>query len=212
MKTAATFWPYHTKNWIFLAQLTSLFAEQKKQAKQITQDQANQLLEESDSYFEKAKQLSPKHQETYIEWTKSYIASRNYQEALQKAQECIAIDPRTNDCWWLKGLTGIYLGNLLQSQKDLNSAYQRGLLPNTTDALSKLADAYAASKQYAELVKIYEQLIQRDAKNTQYHASLATVYKELGQLQKAKAEALKVLELNPQSKDEVHAFLQSLGQ
>ncbi len=210
MKTAATLWPYHTRNWIFLAQITAILAEQKTAAKQITPEQNAQLLKEADSYFERAMTLSPKHQETYIEWIKTYIASGDWQKAIEKANACIAINPRTNDCWWLKALTETYMNDLTQSQKDLNSAYQHGLTKDNTDVLSKFANAYAITKNYAKLLQTYETLVQLDPNNTQFHSSLAATYKELGQLQKARAEALKVLQLDPSTKDSVNAFLQSL--
>lgn len=199
MKTASALWPYHTRNWIFLAQITSILAEQKKQT-----------LDESDSYFEKSVALSPKHQEIYIEWTKAYMASQNWQKAIEKANACIRIDPRTNDCWWLKGLTEIYMGNLMQAQRDLDSAYQRGLRLTNTDILAKLTNAYAVSKHFNEIIKIYEKLSRADLDNVQYHASLAAAYKEVGKLSEAKTQALRVLQLNPQAKDEVNAFLKSL--
>ena len=56
----------------------------------------------------------------------------------------------------------------------------------------------------------YESLISLNPENIQYYATLAAVYKETGDYKNARKTALKVIELSPESKDEVNAFLNTL--
>ena len=73
-----------------------------------------------------------------------------------------------------------------------------------------MAKAYSVSKNYKKLVGIYKALIKKQPSNPQHHATLAFIYKELGEIKKAKEHALKVLELQPGAKEEVEKFLKSL--
>jgi len=192
--------PYYTRNWLLLGSYTNILIEKGEE----------NLKEEVNYYFERAYQLSPKRQETFIEWIKTDLLTGEYQKAKTKAQKCIDLNGKIGDCWWLKGLSEIYLDEQEQAQKDINSASQKGYSINSKASLLQLAKAYGDTKNYQELVKIYQKIIDIEPSNAQYHASLAFCYKELGDLEKAKKEALKVLELRPEAREEVEEFLKTL--
>ena len=63
---------------------------------------------------------------------------------------------------------------------------------------------------YWAMTQIYQELIKTNPKNFQYHASLAFVYKQLGEYDKAKKEAVIVLELSPDLKAFVESFLKTM--
>ena len=66
-------------------------------------------------------------------------------------------------------------------------------------------------KKYYEILKdLYIEQIKLRPGNFQTHASLAYAYSVLGEYDKAREQAAMVLELSPESKDNVKAFLDSL--
>ncbi len=208
LKENAEMRPYYTRNWLLLGTYTIIKNGQEE-------------LEEAAYYFEKANQLSPKRQEISKAWWRTLISTDlkrgRYQEAKEKAQKCIEINPEFKDCWWLKGISHIYLGEIKAAEENIKTASEKGYPIDSKDSLLQLAKAYGnlaktteEPEHYQTLVDIYQKLIDIDHQNFQHHASLAFVYKTLGQYEKAREEAFIVLELSPESKENVEEFLKTL--
>jgi Flp pilus assembly protein TadD len=207
MKEAVVIRPLSSRLWIFLGSFTTVQASQQQDA-----NKKNELLNEAKIYLAKADALSPNRQETFIEQAKTDMISGDYQHMNISATTCTTLYPTVNDCYWLKGISQIYLGNLDQAQQDMAAAQK--LAFDTTDifALHQLISAYTYTKRYQELAATYEKIISLRPQTAQYHSSLALVYKILGEYKKARQEALKFLQLTPEAKDEVQEFLQGLPQ
>jgi len=207
LKEVAEMRPYYTRSWLLLGGFTNVLIE-----KNTRPELAEGLKKEANDYFAKANGLSPKHQEVFIEWIKTDLLTGEYQKAKTKAQKCLDLNEKIGDCWWLKGLSEIYLGEVKKAQEDIKLASQKGYPIDSKASLLQLAKVYGETKNYQELVEIYQKLIIMEPSNAQYYAFLAVSYKEIGDFENAKKEALKVLELQPEAREEVEAFLESLGQ
>lgn len=206
LKQAAEIRPYYTRTWIFLGNYTNLLIEN-------IGGNAKELKKEAYSYFEKALQLSPKREEVFIGWIQTYLLSKDYQAAKGKAKECINLNPQSSYCWWLKGISNIYLTETEEANNDITIAIEKGYDPYSNKSLFQLRKACETTKDikcYERLANIYRELILQYHKNSQYHASLSYVYKMLGEYEKAKKEAMIVLEFSPESKEEVEEFLKTL--
>ncbi len=197
--------PYSTKNWLLLGDFTTVLIAQESNP-----ERRRELIQENSYYLEKAEKLSPKRQEVFIEWSKYGIASDKYQTAKEKAQKCIDVNPNLSDCYWLMGLAQGYLENFEELNSFIALAQEKGYKTKSKESLSQLSNIYIKTENYQSLAETYLKLISIKPKNAQLHASLAVVYKELGEIEKAKKEALKVLELNPEAKTGVEEFLRSL--
>ncbi len=89
------------------------------------------------------------------------------------------------------------------------------LSPKREESLSQLINMYIRIKNYQGLAETYPRLISITSdktKKAQLYASLAVVYKELGDKGKAREVALKALELHPKAKPVIDEFLRSLEQ
>ncbi|GAI47587.1 unnamed protein product, partial [marine sediment metagenome] len=89
------------------------------------------------------------------------------------------------------------------------------LSPKREESLSQLINMYIRIKNYPGLAETYPRLISITSdktKKAQLYASLAVVYKELGDKGKAREVVLKALELHPAAKPVVDEFLRSLEQ
>ncbi len=205
MKEAIKIQPLFSRLWIFLGGFTNVEASIEKDP-----DKKIELINEANSYLEKANTLAPNHQETILEQIKNYMISGNYQNMKNKAQQCIALYPNVADCYWQKALSEIYLKEKDNAIKDIKIAEDKHFISTNVLSLNQLANAYAKAQNYKELALTYEKLIEIKPNIAQYHSSLAFTYKELGEYKKAQQEALIFLKLMPEAKDEVNMFLQTL--
>jgi len=197
--------PYYVRNWLSLSGFTAVLID-----KETNPEIRQELIKEVNYYLEKAEELSSKRQEVFIEWSKWGLVSGEFQKMKEKSQKCIEVNPKLVECYWFKGLSEIALGNFGEGKKNIEIAEEKRYASNTLLALTQLAKVHGTAKNYQELVEIYLQLISINPEEPQYHASLAFVYKELGEFEKAKKEAQIILELAPEFKEEVETFLREL--
>ena len=202
LKENTNIMPYYTRDWLLLGSYTNILIE-RGQIK---------LKDEANSYFEKAHQLSPKRQEVFTEWIKTDLLTGEYQKAKERAEKCIALNEKLGDCYWLMGLTQGYLKNFEGLNYYANIAQTKGYDTQSENAFLQLTKVYAQTQNYQDLVKTLTKLISINPNNPQYHASLAAAYQKIGDLEMAKKEALKVLELQPEVREEVEKFLETLSE
>ena len=202
LKENTNIMPYYTRDWLLLGSYTNILIE-RGQIK---------LKDEANSYFEKAHQLSPKRQEVFTEWIKTDLLTGEYQKAKERAEKCIALNEKLGDCYWLMGLTQGYLKNFEGLNYYANIAQTKGYDTQSENAFLQLTKVYAQTQNYQDLVKTLTKLISINPNNPQYHASLAAAYQKIGDLEMAKKEAIRVLELQPEAKEEVEMFLKTLSE
>lgn len=197
--------PYNTWNWLLLENFTNSLIEREQNLEKI-----EELKREANYYFEKASQLSPKRQEILIEGIKTDLLTREYQKAKEKSQKCISWNPKTGACYWLMGLTNIYLGENKMAEENINIAATKGYPINSEGSLLALSKVYADTRNYQKAIKIYSELARNKPKEAIYHLYLALIYREMGDFQNAKKEALILWELSPENRDEIESFLKTL--
>lgn len=197
--------PKYTRFWIFLGAFNNVTAE-KEQDPIIKKS----LIEKSFEYLEKAKTLAPKHQEIYIELAKANLVKEDYQKMKENAEYCASLDKSLGECHWMKALAELYMKDYENAIIDVQLAEENRFDTETISAMHQLINAYAKIEHYQGLKMIYEKLIKMNPDIPQYHASLAFTYANLGMYKQAKEQAILVLELQPETKQEVEKFLKSL--
>ncbi|MEA3344533.1 MAG: O-antigen ligase family protein, partial [Patescibacteria group bacterium] len=197
--------PKFTRNWILLTGFTNVLVEKEKNPIDRTE-----LIGKTEQYIEKAMELSPKHQEVFTEYIKSLLVRGDYQKMKEKSEECISLNENMAGCYWYLALSEIFLGENEPAKEHLEIAREKRYAVDILTSLNQLKIAYSSTKNYEELVRIYEKLIKLNPKEPQHHASLAFVYKNLEEYEKARKEALIFLDLSPEAKAEVDLFLKTL--
>ena len=213
--------PTYTRSWIFLGGFTNMLLEAEVNATSKDPKRITRLTDEANSYFQEALRQSPKHQETYIEWTKTFLINKDYHGAKKKAQECIGLNTEIGECWWLLGRAELSLGNTQEGNNAIQQAAQRDyplseeekknedMSERRIAALLQLINAHLASQNYIELVQLYVELVELRPEAA-YYGSLAVAYREIEEFEKARDTALKVQELDPTLQTEVKLFINSL--
>jgi len=199
--------PLYTRYWLALGTYAGNLAQGEKDGGKKTE-----WLLKARHYLGTARELGPKHQDIIVEESKIEMIAGDYKKMEDYARECIGVDDRSPDCWWYLALSQIYQGKIDQAQTSLQEAYTRGYDLYDTRNLNAppLINAYISMKDYKYVIPIYQGLIVRHPNDFQYHASLAYAYKLTGDYTNARKEAMIVLQLSPESKDSVEAFLRTL--
>jgi len=192
--------PYYTRNWLLLGQYSNILMENWEE----------ETKAEAETSLEKAHQLSPKRQQVLQEWIKTDLLIGQYQSAKEKSETCINLNEKFAGCWWLAGLSHAYLNDLEKSDYYLKIAAEKRYPVKSKSSWLELTRAYIEIKNYPGLVETYSELIKLEPDNPQHYASLAFAYKELGQVEEAKKQALKIIELFPEHKEEAEEFLKTL--
>ena len=198
--------PNYARSWLLLGAYINISLETEK----LSPEEFKKLKQEADSALEKAHQLSPKRQEIIAEWIKTDLLSHSFQQAKERAQMCIDINPKFKDCYWMMALTQVYLNNIEQANEDMKLASKKGYPVKNESSLLQLSKAYYYNKNYEEMVTVYEKLIKQRPNYVSYHLNLAILYKETGKYKEAKKQALKVIELDSNFKPQAEEFLRTL--
>jgi tetratricopeptide (TPR) repeat protein len=205
LKTSVISRPLYTRSWIYLGGFATIMA-----SKETDQTKKENLLSEARSYMEKASALAPKHQEIIIEAAKTELVAENYKAMKEKTNECIALDPGLGECYWYLSLAELYLKDFENAKNNAKKAYENGFNISSNSSLFQLANVYVRLENYEGLALVYEQLVLQNPSVAQYHSSLAFIYREMGYYKRSRLEALKFLEMMPEAKEEVDAFLKTL--
>ncbi|MEK7500253.1 MAG: hypothetical protein AAB649_06675, partial [Patescibacteria group bacterium] len=171
-----------------------------------------------DSAFERASELSPKRTIILFEWAKAYLVVDECQNSLNLANECISKNPNAGECWWLRGLSNLCLQNEKLAGEEMQKAETIGFkifedepVKQGIKVYVRLINKYGGKTSYYRgLAELYDRLSQAHPDDFQYHASLAYVYRALGEYAKARKEANYVLRLSPESEQSVREFLKTL--
>src|SRR4030042_1188145 len=213
-----------TGNLLLLAEYTNILIEEKiKLTDNIFENtpEMERLKDETNYYFERAHELSPKRQEIFQEWLKTGLISGDYKKAEESAQKCINLNPNLGECYWLMALTQGYLGNIEKFNHFVTVTKEKGYSIEAERPLQQLVNMYIRNGNYQALAETLPRLIEvteDKQQKAQLYSSLAVVYLELGQTENARKEALKILELiqyfpqenQAQGKADVEAFLKRL--
>lgn len=205
LKYALTKRPDYTRSWILLADINNTLL-----AKENNPETKKSILAQSEEYLKTAQKLSPRRPEILVSLAGMYFASEDYQKMEESSIACVKTDPTLNSCYWYLGLSEILLGKTEQGKKDIETAKNMDYEWETKPRLSQLALAYTKTGNVKELASIYENLLKMDPDNIQFKATLAFVYKELGEYKKAREMALEILKSNHEMEEEINEFLKML--
>ena len=205
------FRPKEPRTWILLGGYFNNLAAFSKDPQE-----RSDFLNQARAAFEKAGELSSDRYETFLEWTRTEILSKNYEAAKERATQCIVLNSNSQNCWLRLSFAQFALKNTKGGLHALDKAREGNLVITTTIQSEQvlieiLRQALTLpQKPYRDMVFLLDALIDLNPRNPQYYASLAAVYFELGEYRKAQEAALAVLELQPENEEAIRQFFQTL--
>ena len=157
-----------------------------------------------------ALEISPNFVRTYYEVAQAYINKKDFPNAIATFQKSIELNPEVAIGWWYMGVTQLeaedQTGGLASVQKALELGHDAG-----ERELLQLVAPYEKERNFTAIAKLYEKLIRLNPKNTDYHASLAAAYAQLGRINDAVNAAKIIVQINPALEAQVKAFVKQIG-
>lgn len=158
--------------------------------------------------FEHALALDTTYAPTYEGLGNIYGAQGQAPKALQMFEKAIKLDPKNGKSYYNRAMANVQLNRLELVLPDLDQAL--ALAPNSTPDIQSLRGfVQIQQKQYDAAIASYNQVIQlRPDANAYYYQGIA--YLNNNQSEKARANFLKALQLNPKL-SEAQQYLDKMG-
>ena len=193
--------PQNVRNYLYLATVyNSIYKLNPEYSKE-----AIKLLTE-------AVPLSPTRPQIYSERCQSYMNLDLYNEAIADCQESLALSPNVMESHWNLFLAYVLSGQDKAADTELALAKDVGEKTGNPVIFDRLLNVYIQLKNWPKVIALLEQEIAKTPDNSVLHVKLAVAYKEVGDKAKARLEAQKAMELDPNLKAEAEMFLKLLGQ
>lgn len=177
-------------------------------------------LERAAAILEKAIQLSPNNQQGYWQAADVKLAQGRKDEALSFLKKAVEINPQVALAHWYLFLGYKFAGQYEAALGELYKADQAGGFNwrDNKDNADKVIEVYRIlgldpsliNKNAEEMLKSMLKLVETDSENFNAWFNISVAYANLGQYDKAREAAQKVVELNPKITSVVEEFLQSL--
>ena len=168
------------------------------------------------AYFPKAEEalelaleLSPLRQQIYYGYGRAKILAGKPAEALPLFRKMVELNPEVAESHWYLGLEYNELG-MPEAIDEIVLSYDLGYSPRTMGEARLMMDALVAKKELFKIPRIYDDLISGDPKNASLYAELAALYAKLGDKDKARAAALRAMEVDQSFEAEGRIFLKQL--
>jgi len=177
---------------------------------QLTGDKAK--LDLAEEWLKKAGELSPKNEQVYWSLAQTSLFRAEPEKAISFIQKSVDLEPRLGQSHWYLVLTYRIAGKYDLAMEEADEAERLGYKWRTSaNDIKQMAEVYKALGDNNNLVSLLETAVNLNPQDYQLWANLADTYAALGEKEKAKNAAEKILELKPEMKPQVGEFLKALG-
>jgi len=167
--------------------------------------------------FNKLVKEFPNHEYIYLNWARSLMGMGKYSEArqvLNQLSDRFKVLPKSFTFWRaladikLKSSDRQHIINDLQITIDKKMSFYEG-----DQDILRLITAYLVSIKQWQMAGYYqEKIVKLSPQDVKEKLNLAAIYKELGEYNKAREQALMIIKLDPSKLEATKQFLQSIGQ
>jgi tetratricopeptide (TPR) repeat protein len=155
-----------------------------------------QSLKKAFEFAEKCRALDDTAAGCHGALSHAYLLKRDYDKAISEGKQAVELDPNmalfANHYGWTLRSVGRYDEALREFERALR------LNPlDTTNAKYNMCVTYNMMRRYEEAIETCKKVSELRPRNLAPFINLAVAYSELGQMDKAREAADKVLEMNP---------------
>jgi len=193
--------PYNYRNWLRMGESLATIAKENKDL---------EIIKKADDAFNKALELNPKDPSILSSYFMANISLGDLKGAKEKSDFCLKTFPKIRGCLWISGLINIYLGDIKTGKEFIEKAREGGDYFENEISLRQLVAAYLETKNYKEMLPLYQKLATINSSQVQYKTSIMLCYKELGNYQMVRQLATDIIKTNPEIKDQIEQFLRGL--
>lgn len=206
VKSALEIKPNYTRYWILLGNYYNILLENYQN---VFPENMKGWTEEAKIALEKANELSPKRQEIFTHWARTYMVIGDYETAKEKVQTCIDINPELGICWWTMVEINIATGEIDEAKKNIKMAGERNYPINSEELLLEVLTLYINLENnidhYKEICEIAYKLYELKDDNVGYNIKALTCYIKENKKEKAELLAEEIKQLWPEEADIIDA-------
>jgi O-antigen ligase/Flp pilus assembly protein TadD len=168
-------------------------------------------LNSSERILEKAIELGPTNQQGYWYLGDVKLTKGEYEKAYEMFQRAIDLEPRLGTSHWYLATVYKITGKYEESLEKIKDADEFGYSWKTNSAdLKSAIEVYEILRKDSELVSLYQEILEAQPENAEVWAYLAAAYANLGDNEKAREAAQKVIILDPSLRPRVEQFLKEI--
>jgi O-antigen ligase/lipoprotein NlpI len=156
-------------------------------------------------YILRALELSPQKLSTMYQLGLNTLNRGEFDEAIEIFKEAYILAPGSEDGRIFYAVAAIYTKNTRLVDDLLIPHYGSSIVDN-----QRILQAYFNTGQLDKVIEIWKLRIAKDPNNPDLHLSLGATYLQAGQRENAVAEIQKVIELNPQFKEQGEYYISEI--
>ncbi len=139
---------------------------------------------------------------------KYYIwLNKDYEKGIAEAERAVALEPNSVDAYTQLGANLRWAGRCAEAIPILQKAMRLSPIPPTV-CMSALAQCYRTTRRYEEAIALFRRILQKEPNQLPAQVQLVVALMQAGKEDEARAEAAKVLKIDP--KFSVESFARRL--
>ncbi|TSC78270.1 MAG: Uncharacterized protein G01um101433_304 [Parcubacteria group bacterium Gr01-1014_33] len=166
-------------------------------------------IQEAEAIFKESIKVSPTRQAVYVEAARFYLLTRRSEEAYQAMKKAWNLDKSYREVgaglWTIAAVT--------KHEDTINEIKKVHPLSSlSTEQVSRIAQGYQQAQNFPAALEVYRLMISQNPKVAKFHAVLAALLAETGNIQEARREVEETLKLDPSpdNQKEAKQFLEML--
>jgi len=169
----------------------------------------DEYIDKSIELLEKAMPLSPKRLAIYKGLAQAYYHKGDYEKSVEYLKMASDFSQDPGKIYFEIATVMLVFEDIDGFNDSVKVSDELGYQIQLNDYL-KLANIAIDKRQYKVAIWSYEKAIEIDSSRVDFYAGIATIYKETGDINKAKEFALIILEIDPSAKKVVDEFIAEL--
>ena len=168
-------------------------------------------LQNGEETMKKLLEIYPKTPQFYYKAIINRLLAQDLNKARDLAEKSIQLNPRLPTGWWYLGTIYYYAGDYATAEKNTEQAIKNGYAYTNLPSLFFLGQLHDKLKSYEKALSYYQKSAELNPSDQEIQLNIAKDYKELGQTEKARELAEKLLASStPQTAPAIKDFLDSL--
>ncbi len=174
--------------------------------------QDKSYLDKSGEMGEKLVALYPNLPQAYYKLIISRLIAGDYQQAVETGQQITRLAPQLSPAFWYLGVSYFYAGNTELAKTNVEKALSMGYgYGSNQSGILLLAQLYTRTKDYERATQFYNEILDQKPDDLNAAVNIAAIYKEMGQFDRAREIANKLLTTHPENAQEINQFLDELN-
>lgn len=198
--------PANARNYLYLASLVNGTSDMVAQT---DPGLAKSLAENVVARMERAEALSPTRPQVHFEKSKALLFLGRNDERIEEFAKGVALCPAIKDPHLDLVTLYIAAGRDEGAAAEWKNIKAHGF-PLTAADYDRVIAAYGARKKFSPMVELYREQLTRTKEDADILARLATIYREMGEIELARQTAIQAASLSPKIAGELQSFLDTL--